>query len=514
MKTHTNSRLHRVAAFALLVALAAADTALAGSWVTTPPLAGDAARLRIGENDGVVRVAFVEQPSGDLYLARFNAQSWSWSTEFVTQGPIGSTSLALDASGNGFISFTRSTGFNVNTELLLASRTASGWLIETVDATKTYSYDTSIAVDAQGKVHILAKEELDGWLWYWSGYPGGPWTGEVVDADSNPGRYSQLLLDSQDVPHAVYSTWSPKDEPRHAYRTGTGVWTVTTIDSATATYRGLGADIDDTDKVHVAYHHGNTLSDPNTDLFYSQADPIDWSPWSSPEQIFTGGGKYTAACWDVLERFQVATNNLDLTSVYYLRREASGVWGPPEFLASGRVNSDCIDSDGAGSPWIAVHSGDAITGFTITVFTQEPLQTYCTSKPTSLLGCVPSLAASGVPSVSASDGFDISASPTPGGNPGLFLYTTNGAATSPLFTPFGTLCIQTAGMFRIGFQQSPGSFSACDGFYKLDFNAYAATGQDPALVAGARVDLQVWYRDPLNFGAANLTEAGYFTLLP
>ena len=222
MKTHTNSRMHRVAAFALLVAVTAADPALAGSWVTTPPLAGDAARLRIGENDGVVRVAYVE--SGDLYLARFNSQSWSWSTEFVTQGPVGSTSLALDANGNGYISFTRSTAFGNWTELLLASRTASGWMIETVDATNTYSYDTSVAVDSMGVVHILGKEEQDGELWYWSGYPGGPWAGEVVDDDSNPGRYSQLFLDSQGVPHAVYSTWSPKSDVRHAYRTGPNAW--------------------------------------------------------------------------------------------------------------------------------------------------------------------------------------------------------------------------------------------------------------------------------------------------
>ena len=36
----------------------------------------------------------------------------------------------------------------------------------------------------------------------------------------------------------------------------------------------------------------------------------------------------------------------------------------------------------------------------------------------------------------------------------------------------------------------------------------------PALVAGASVDLQAWYRDPPNPGGANLTEAGHFSICP
>jgi len=77
------------------------------------------------------------------------------------------------------------------------------------------------------------------------------------------------------------------------------------------------------------------------------------------------------------------------------------------------------------------------------------------------------------------------------------------------------LCISTGpGLFRIlpplG---SGGSAGACDGVYALDFNAYASEQTlDPNLVAGAQVDVQLWYRDPPNPGGANLTDALRFVI--
>jgi hypothetical protein len=104
----------------------------------------------------------------------------------------------------------------------------------------------------------------------------------------------------------------------------------------------------------------------------------------------------------------------------------------------------------------------------------------------------------------------------PGGNPGLFLYTTNGAATTPIQNAYGFLCIQSGpGMFRIGFQTGSGTSGVCDGSYVMNFNQYlAAQTQDPNLGAGSDVDVQCWYRDPPNPGTANFTQALRFTVCP
>ncbi len=143
------------------------------------------------------------------------------------------------------------------------------------------------------------------------------------------------------------------------------------------------------------------------------------------------------------------------------------------------------------------------------------LANYCTSKPSSVASCTPTLSAVGTPSSSAGSGFVVTAGATPGGNSGLFIYTVNGAQAVPISNPYGFVCISTTGLFRIAPQVSPGSPAVCDGQYTIDFNAYYATQTlDPNLVSGSQVDLQCWYRDPPNTGGANLTNAGRFYMCP
>lgn len=140
---------------------------------------------------------------------------------------------------------------------------------------------------------------------------------------------------------------------------------------------------------------------------------------------------------------------------------------------------------------------------------------YCTSKASSIPGCVPTLTWAGTASATAGSGFTVSAVPVPGVKPGLWLHTTQGAAATPINNAFGWLCINTSGLFRFQAMASTGSNGLCDGEYAFDFNQWVATQtQNPSLVAGATVDLQCWYRDPPNAGGANLTNAMHFVLCP
>jgi len=145
---------------------------------------------------------------------------------------------------------------------------------------------------------------------------------------------------------------------------------------------------------------------------------------------------------------------------------------------------------------------------------------YCTAKTTSIAGCVPTIGGpSATASLTAGSGsYDVTCGPVPGGqNVGVLTYTTNGALSSPMQTAFGFQCIQTGpGHFMIQPVQFPGGTTGtCSGAYRFDFGGYlAAPNSDPALVAGAQVDMQVLYRDPQNTGTANLSNAMAFTLVP
>jgi hypothetical protein len=144
------------------------------------------------------------------------------------------------------------------------------------------------------------------------------------------------------------------------------------------------------------------------------------------------------------------------------------------------------------------------------------LETHCTSKPSSIPDYVPFLSAVGVPDASAGSGFEVTAGPMPGMRVGLFMYTTLGAAATPTLSVYGHFIIEPSEIFRfLPVLSTGGSQGACDGQLTLDFNTYyASQSQNPALVAGSTVDLQVWYRDPPAPGGANLTEAGHFVMCP
>lgn len=60
--------------------------------------------------------------------------------------------------------------------------------------------------------------------------------------------------------------------------------------------------------------------------------------------------------------------------------------------------------------------------------------------------------------------------------------------------------------------QGSGSTGAppCTGVLAIDFNAWIASGIDPALVAGQHVAAQFWYRDPQSASTTGLSDAVLF----
>jgi hypothetical protein len=129
--------------------------------------------------------------------------------------------------------------------------------------------------------------------------------------------------------------------------------------------------------------------------------------------------------------------------------------------------------------------------------------TYCTAKVNSL-GCTPAMDSTGIPSKSLTSGFTIKSRDVRNNKSGLLFYGMNGAAALPF--QGGTLCVATP-IRRTPAVTSGGTAppaNDCSGLFQIDFNAFMATGSDPALVAGAAVHTQWWGRDP-GFAAPNNT---------
>jgi len=136
---------------------------------------------------------------------------------------------------------------------------------------------------------------------------------------------------------------------------------------------------------------------------------------------------------------------------------------------------------------------------------------YCTGKVNSD-GCLPDIAAAGVPSATGAGFFHISATLIPANKNGLLIYS----VTAPAEMPFGggRLCL-SAPIRRTAIQNSGGA-GACTGLFDFDFNAHVTSPTaDPALsIPGTTVWAQYWYRDPTHADGTGvgLTNAVRFTM--
>jgi hypothetical protein len=134
---------------------------------------------------------------------------------------------------------------------------------------------------------------------------------------------------------------------------------------------------------------------------------------------------------------------------------------------------------------------------------------YCTSRVNSA-GCTPSIGATGTPSATAGSGFVLTTTNELDNKFGLYFYSKSGPNSSPF--QGGFLCGMPP-LVRTPVQNSGGT-PPCGGAYTLDFNAYIASGADPALVSGQQVWVQTWSRDPGAASTTNLTDAITFTICP
>jgi hypothetical protein len=134
---------------------------------------------------------------------------------------------------------------------------------------------------------------------------------------------------------------------------------------------------------------------------------------------------------------------------------------------------------------------------------------YCTAK-TSSSGCVPAVTTQGEPSASAGSGFFVRASQIEAGKIGLLFYGKQGPAAIPFQD--GYLCVAQS-VLRLPAQSSNGT-TTCTGAFDYDFNAWIASGFDPGLGAGSRVNAQFWFRDPAAASTTGLSGGVEFVVCP
>jgi len=146
-----------------------------------------------------------------------------------------------------------------------------------------------------------------------------------------------------------------------------------------------------------------------------------------------------------------------------------------------------------------------------------PPVTYCTSG-TSSSGCQAGISAAGAASATASTGFSLKAVTVEGQKDGLFFFGTNGRQSNPWGSGTSYQCVVPP-VTRVGLLVGVGTTGMCDGSFTQDLNAlWCPTCPKPTKnpSAGATVQAQLWYRDPLNTSnqTTSLSDAIEFVVGP
>jgi hypothetical protein len=144
-------------------------------------------------------------------------------------------------------------------------------------------------------------------------------------------------------------------------------------------------------------------------------------------------------------------------------------------------------------------------------------QSFCTAG-VSASGCQATLAAVGVPSATAGEGFELVAAGVEGAKDGLFFFGANGRQANPWGNGSSYQCVVPP-VKRAGLLLGIGTVQGCDGTFGQDLNALwcptcPKPNHNPG--AGAVVQAQLWYRDPWNTSnqTTSLSNAIEFSVQP
>ena len=203
---------------------------------------------------------------------------------------------------------------------------------------------------------------------------------------------------------------------------------------------------------------------------------IVWNNAPSP----MGGA--TTATFSVLESASAGAGNLSADPL---------LWGGVSHDVHLRAGSPCIDAGDPASPPDANGTRADIGAFAFDATYFTPPQRYCTPK-TNSLGCVPRLEWAGTPTLTGPDDFVVYAPQAINQKSSIVFF---GFSATP--TPFYDAVLCTAAPVRRGPISSTGG--AAQGFDCSGVVFDAFTQADTAywgLGAGARIQMQAWYRDP------------------
>ena len=231
------------------------------------------AHMVIDENDEL-HVAYSAQGEKLVYQ-HYDGQNWnggvvSFSARFA---PVG---IAVDSNNLPHISYSQ-TGQWCGNGLRLASFDGSGWTTQSVDAGSNKGCDSSIVIDGNDHVYI-AYQDRDNSKLKFATNKSGSWLSYSPDASSfgnnmYPGYATSLAMDEQGQFHIAHYD-SDNEDLRYSTGVPNGQWTNTIVDASGNTGKNPSIAVDAAGDLHIVY-----ASWSGFDMKYATLKPSSSSSW-------------------------------------------------------------------------------------------------------------------------------------------------------------------------------------------------------------------------------------------
>lgn len=289
----------------------------------------------VSDDNNKQHVFYIDLVLAKTPLSYITNSGAKWVTETVDQqGDVGEqSSIAVDADGFVHIAYYDDTNGTLN-----YASNLNGWEAVVVDnSSLSVGLNPSIALDSEGNVHISYYDATNQDLRYATN-AGGEWVVDSRDTGGNVGLYSSISIDGDDGVHIVYLSSTSKNL-KYTGNSG-GDWVINLVDNSANIESKIATGVDSNNSVHVMYYRGG-------ELIHANQTATGWFKESveSTDQLGEGISMYIDEN-DVIYCTYYNTFSLALKCI----RNVDGVWNTSETIESegqGGVGSAiAVDSNG------------------------------------------------------------------------------------------------------------------------------------------------------------------------
>jgi len=315
-----------------------------------------------GEDLTITGTGFRDMADRNITYDGLNHQ-WTKTTADYTDESGPENAIVVDSNGHVHIVYIN----GGNYKIMHAVNEGSGWNTAVVDSCAgSYCWDAHMVVDDNDELHVAYSAQ--GEKLVYQHYDGQGWNGGVV---SSSARFAPvgIAVDSNNLPHISYSQtgqWCGNGLRLASY--DGSAWTFQSVDAGTNKGCDSSIVIDDNDHVYIAYQDRD-----NAKLKFATNKSGSWLSYS-PDASSFGNNMYpgyaTSLAMDEQGQFHIAHYDSDNEDLRYSTGVPNGQWANSIVDASGNTGKNpSIAVDAAGDLHIVYSSW---SGFDLKYATLKP----------------------------------------------------------------------------------------------------------------------------------------------